>query len=82
MKLTIKANEKITVATIKEFSRAGEDVGTKTNTIEGDIYAIEFDFLPSYLWSDLEFWLEDENGECCDHIALNVTKRQKMQTHK
>lgn len=82
MKITIKANEKITGAIIKEFERSGDNIGIKTTQTNGEIYAIEIDFNCSYLWSDLEFWLEDENGNYCDHMALNVTKRSKMQTHK
>lgn len=69
MKLTIKANNKITAAVVKKDENE-------------EIYSIEIDFDPSYLWSDLEFWLENENGRYCDHIGLNVSKRQKMQTHK
>ena len=83
MKLTIKANEKITAAIIDKYrNAAGEYRGTKCTKINGDIYMIEFDFMPSYLWSDLEFWLEDENGNICDYAKMNVSKRNKMQFHK
>lgn len=82
MKITIKANEKITSAIIKELERNGENCGTKTHEISGDIYAVEINFECSYLWSDLEFWLENDGGEYKDHLCLNVSKREKMQTHK
>lgn len=71
MKLTIKANEKITNAKI-----------IKRNNGAGEIYSIEIDFDCSYLWSDLEFWLDNDDGEYKDHMCFNVSKREKMQTHK
>lgn len=71
MKLTIKANEKITSAKI---------IPRKSG--ENEIYAIEIDFDCAYLWSDLEFWLEDDSGAVTDHAAMNVSKRNKMQFHK
>lgn len=82
MKITIKANEKITNAIIKELEERGDYIAPKNTECNGRIYSVEFDFLPSYLWSDLELWLEDDNGNYCDHLCLNVSKRQKMQTHK
>lgn len=82
MKLTIKANEKITAALVDKLIRRGEYVGTKRTKVDGDIYMVEFEFMPSYLWSDLEFWLEDDNGEVCDYAKMNVSKRNKMQFHK
>jgi hypothetical protein len=71
MKLTIKVNEKITGARI-----------TPQINGENEVYAVEIDFDCSYLWSDLEFWLEDDSGERRDHAAMNVSKRNKMQFHK
>lgn len=82
MKITIKANEKIAKAIIKQFERNAEDVGTKATKIENEIYCIEIDFNCSYLWSDLELWLEDDNGNYLDHLCMNVSKRNKLQTHK
>ena len=82
MKLTIKANEKITAAIVDKIKENGEFRGTKRTKINGDIYQIEFDFIPSFPWSDLEFWLEDENGHVCDYAKMNVSKRNKMQFHK
>ena len=82
MKLTIKANNKITAAAVRELERSGENLGTKTTKTSGEIYSVEIDFECAYLWSDLEFWLEDENGKYCDHMAFNISKRKKMQTHK
>lgn len=70
MKITIKANEKITNAIIEKVKATG------------DICSVELDFDCSYLWSDLEIWLEDDNGKYCDHMALNVSKRNKLQAHK
>ena len=71
MKLTIKANEKITSVLVR-----------KVNRHSGDIYSIEFDFEKSYPWSDLEMWLDDENGNVCDYAKMNVSKRNKMQFAK
>lgn len=71
MKLTIKANEKITSALVNKISR-----------LNNDIYSIEIDFEKSYPWSDLEMWLEDENGNICDYAKMNVSKRNKMQFAK
>ena len=82
MKLTIKANNKMNIATIKKLERNGENVGTKTTQRSGEIYSVEIDFDTAYLWSDLEFWLEDENGNYCDHMCLNVSTRKKLQAHK
>lgn len=82
MKLTIKANNKMNTATVKELERNGEELGTKTTQINGEIYSVEIDFDTSYLWSDLELWLEDENGNYCDHMRLNVSTRKKLQAHK
>jgi hypothetical protein len=71
MKIIIKANEKIT----------GAKIAPRKNG-ESEIYAVEIDFDCAYLWSDLEFWLESDDGKYCDHAAMNVSKRNKMQFHK
>ena len=82
MKLILKSNGELTGTLIKEFERSGENVETKKTAVEGEIYAVEIDFEPCALYSDLEIWLEDENGKYCDHLALNVSKRQKLLAHK
>ena len=83
MKITIKSNGKITGAQIKEFERKNEFVGTKTHEINGEIYSIEFDFLPPDLWSDLEIWLNDsETEKVIDYAKKNLSKRNKMQFSK
>ena len=71
MKLTIKANEKITDAKI-----------IKHSTDNSTIYALEIDFIPSFLWSDLEIWLEDESGKWCDYAKMNLSTRNKMKFSK
>lgn len=68
MTITIRANNKITDVRIIQH--------------DDDIYGVEIDFAQSHLYSDLEFWLDNDNGEYKDHMCLNVSKRQKMQTHK
>lgn len=70
MKITIKSNGKINkVKTIKN-----ED---------GTIHAIEFDFTPSDIWSDLELWLRDsKNDDFLDYAKMNLSKRNKMQFSK
>ena len=83
MKILIKSNGKINSAIIKEFERNGENVGIKTHEINGEIYAIEFDFTPPDLWSDLEIWLSDsENDRLLDYAKMNLSKRDKMQFTK
>lgn len=83
MKILIKSNGRINSATIKEFERRGENVGSKTYKINGEIYAIEFDFTPPDLWSDLEIWLNDsENDIFLDYAKMNLSKRNKMQFSK
>lgn len=73
MKITIRANERINNVKI---------IPCQENDPTTDIYAIEIDFTPSYLWSDLEMWLEDDSEHVKDHIAMNVSKRMKLITHK
>lgn len=82
MKLILKSNGKIISSQTEKFARSDENISTKKSTVKGDIYAVEIDFEPCALFSDIEMWLEDENGEYCDHIALNVSKRKKLQAHK
>lgn len=47
----------------------------------GDIGAIEIDFTPPDLWSDLEFWLDDKE-KVFDYAKMNISKRNKMQFTK
>jgi hypothetical protein len=77
MKITIKANNKITDAKITKY----KDVARHPENVDG-VYMIEFEFEKADIWSDLEFWMDDENGNYCDHITLNVTKKKKLQFHK
>lgn len=71
MKLTIKSNGKIHKAKTIRVSKDNKD-----------IHSIEIDFETSDIFSDLEFWLEDEQGNYCDHLGVNVSKRNKLQAHK
>lgn len=82
MKLSIKANEKITDALVNKIIRDDEGIHLEKTHVDGEIYMVEITFDRSYLWSDLEFWLEDENGHYCDHAKMNVSKRNKMQFSK
>lgn len=68
MKLTIKSNGKLNKV--------------KQNKYNKELESIEIDFDCSDTWSDLELWLNDEKGNYCDHIAVNVSKRNKLQAHK
>lgn len=67
MKLTIGANNKIT-----KVRKIGID----------GIHRVILEFDTSDNWHDLEFWLEDEKGNFCDHLGLNVSKRKKLQASK
>ena len=70
MKITIRSNGKIT---------DGKIIKDKN----GEIYAIEFDFIPPDLWSDLEIWLNDsETEKFLDYAKMNLSKRNKMQFTK
>ena len=71
MTLTIKSNGKITKTKIIPYSHENDS-----------IHAVEIDFDPPSLWSDLEFWLEDENGKLCDYAKMNLSKRNKMHFSK
>jgi hypothetical protein len=83
MKILIKSNGQINSATIQELERNGENVGTKTHKINGEIYAIEFDFTPPSLWSDLEIWLTDsESDKLLDYAKMNLSKQNKMHFSK
>ena len=68
MKLIIKSNGKITK--------------TKTEKSKYGIESVNIDFEGSYVWSDLELWLEDDNGKYLDHLSLNVSKRNKLKAQK
>lgn len=69
LKLTIKANGKI--------------LKTKTTKdANKQIDKIEIIFNTCNIWSDLELWLYNQNDEFLDHLAIIISKRQKMQAHK
>lgn len=86
MKITIKANESINETIINQLLFNGENVGnvqTKATSDESKkINQIEIDFSCSPIWSDLEIWLEDENGKQCDYMRLNVSKAKKLKASK
>lgn len=66
MKITIKSNGTI------------NNVNIEKNP-DGTPRAIEFDFTPPQMWSDLEIWLNDsENGKFLDYAKMNLSKRNKM----
>ena len=70
MKITIQSNGEITNAEI-------------IRNKDGTIWGIEFDFIPPYLWSDLEIWLNDsETNKFLDYAKMNLSKRNKMQFMK
>lgn len=68
MILTIKANGKINKVKVEK---------TKKN-IDG----IKINFDTCYAWSDLELWLEDNNGKYLDYARFNVSKRNKIKVTK
>ena len=86
MKLTIKANERINEAIISALQFSGENVGNIHKKVTANknknISQIEIDFSCSPIWSDLELWLEDENGKQCDYMRLNVSKTKKLKASK
>jgi hypothetical protein len=83
MKITIKSNGQINDVIIRESERNGENVRTKTHETNGEIYAIEFDFTPPVICSDLEIWLSDsESDKLLDYAKMNLSKRNKMQFSK
>ena len=70
MKITIKSNGTINSVNISKYP-------------DGTPRAIEFDFTPPDLWSDLEIWLNDsENDNFLDYAKMNLSKRNKMQFTK
>ena len=70
MKITIRSNGKITDGKI-------------IKNANGEIYGIEFDFIPPDLWSDLEIWLNDsETDKFIDYAKMNLSRRNKMQFTK
>ena len=86
MKITIKANEIINETIINQLLFNGENVGnvqTKATSDENKkINQIEIDFSCSPIWTDLEIWLEDDNGKQCDYMRLNVSKTKKLKASK
>lgn len=74
MKLTIATNGKFNDVKI---SRTHTETG-----YNGEIYRIEIDFNPANFFSDLEFWLDDENKKLLDYAKMNLSKRNKMQFSK
>lgn len=70
MKITIKSNGTINSVNIEKSP-------------DGTLRAIEFDFTPPDMWSDLEIWLNDsENDKFLDYAKMNLSKRNKMQFTK
>jgi hypothetical protein len=70
MKITIRSNGTINSVNIEKYP-------------DGTARAIEFDFAPPDLWSDLEIWLNDsENDKFLDYAKMNLSKRNKMQFTK
>lgn len=86
MKITIKANESINETIINQLLFNGENVGNVQTKAKSDenkkINQIEIDFSCSPIWSDLEIWLEDENGKQRDYMRLNVSKTKKLKASK
>lgn len=69
LKLTIKSNGKI--------------LKTKTTKdANNEIHSVEIIFSPCDIWSDLELWLNNQNDDFLDHLAIVISKRKKMQAHK
>ena len=69
LKLTIKANGKILkTKTSKDANKQIDNIEIIFNTCD--------------IWSDLELWLNNQNDEFLDHLAITISKRQKMQAHK
>lgn len=74
MKLTLSTNGKFNnVKIIKTHTESGYN---------GEIYKIEIDFNPATIFSDLEFWLDDDNKKLLDYAKMNLSKRNKMQFSK
>ena len=70
MKITIKCNGTINSANISKYP-------------DGTLHAIEFDFTPPDIWSDLEIWLNDsETDVFLDYTKMNLSKRNKMKFTK
>ena len=52
------------------------------NNKDGTIESVEINFTPSQLYSDIEMWLDDNNGKLADYAKMNVGKRNKMIFYK
>lgn len=73
MKFTIKSNGTINNVKVNKTVINSKEI----------IHAIEVDFTPPDLWSDLEMWLNDsETDKFLDYAKMNLSKRNKMQFSK
>lgn len=73
MKFTIKSNGTINNVKVNKTVINGKEI----------IHDIEIDFTPPYLYSDLEFWLNDsETDNFLDYAKMNLSTRNKMQFSK
>lgn len=77
MKLIIKSNGTLTSIQVNHEQYSCDDVIVETNNLSD----IEINFTPSVLFSDLELWLEDDDGKLLDHKRINVTKKHKMKMY-
>ena len=68
MKLTIKTNGKFNDIKINKDK-------------QGNIHDIEIDFEPSNFYSDMEFWLENEE-KILDYAKMQLSKTNKMKFYK
>lgn len=69
MKFLIQSNGKI------------NDVNILKNR-DGSICEVAIDFTPPSLFSDLEFWLNTDDGEFIDYGKMCISRRNKMQFYK
>ena len=69
MKLTIKANNTINNVKIEKDGNDG-------------IQAIIIDFEKSYVWSDLEMWLNSQDDKFLDYMKIYISNRDKMRAFK
>ena len=69
MKLLIKANSGINGCKISKNR-------------DGSIEGVEIDFKKSDIWSDLEMWLDNDNGDYKDYAKMIISNRDKMKLYK
>ncbi len=48
---------------------------------QGNTRSIEIDYTPTVLYSDMEFWLENEE-KILDYAKMRLSKTKKMQFYK